>query len=288
MRPACGSPPCRSPCHLLVDPRLRRPRRGRPDPSARRAARRHCAPCPGLRVIRPADANETAHAWRVAVDGDGPTALVLSRQSVPVLEGTAEAAEGVARGGYVLVRRRAEAPARRHPRRDGLEVPCASKRGPPPGTGCGPGGVAAVVGALRAQQDRAIVPSTVPPASRVSPSRRPPPSAGTATPTTWFPSTTSGRRPPAPWCWKHFGYTPENVVARARALLVRTGPGPVADANGQPVRARWAGRAATREHHDDTARPLREQGQSPWLDNLRRDYLRGGGLASPWAKASAE
>ena len=57
---------------------------------------------PTLRLIRPADANECAHAWRVAVDGDGPTALVLSRQSLPVLDGTADAAEGVARGGYVL------------------------------------------------------------------------------------------------------------------------------------------------------------------------------------------
>ncbi|MHB8440017.1 MAG: transketolase [Acidimicrobiales bacterium] len=58
---------------------------------------------PNLRVIRPADANETAHAWRVAVDSAGPTALVLSRQNLPVLEGTAGAYEGVARGGYVLV-----------------------------------------------------------------------------------------------------------------------------------------------------------------------------------------
>jgi transketolase len=58
---------------------------------------------PGLRVIRPADANETAHAWAVAVDSDGPTALILSRQNVPVLVGTADAGPGVARGGYVLV-----------------------------------------------------------------------------------------------------------------------------------------------------------------------------------------
>jgi transketolase len=58
---------------------------------------------PGLRVIRPADANETAHAWRIAVDSDGPTALILTRQNVPVLEGTAEAGIGVGRGGYVLV-----------------------------------------------------------------------------------------------------------------------------------------------------------------------------------------
>jgi transketolase len=55
---------------------------------------------PNLRVIRPADANETAQAWRVAVDQGGPTALVLTRQTVPVLEGTANG--GVARGAYVL------------------------------------------------------------------------------------------------------------------------------------------------------------------------------------------
>ena len=59
---------------------------------------------PQLRLIRPADANECSAAWRVAVEEDGLTALVLTRQDVPVLAGTAERAhEGVARGGYVLV-----------------------------------------------------------------------------------------------------------------------------------------------------------------------------------------
>ncbi len=58
---------------------------------------------PALRVIRPADANETAQAWRIAVDSDGPTALILSRQAVPVLAETVDlAAAGVPRGGYVL------------------------------------------------------------------------------------------------------------------------------------------------------------------------------------------
>lgn len=58
---------------------------------------------PGLCVMRPADANEVAQAWRHHVDGDGPMALVLTRQAVPVLEGTAERApEGVGRGAYVL------------------------------------------------------------------------------------------------------------------------------------------------------------------------------------------
>ncbi|HYA67418.1 MAG TPA: transketolase, partial [Acidimicrobiales bacterium] len=58
---------------------------------------------PGLSLIRPADANECAHAWRLAVDAEGPVGLVLSRQDLPVLPGTAEAGDGVARGGYVLV-----------------------------------------------------------------------------------------------------------------------------------------------------------------------------------------
>ncbi len=56
---------------------------------------------PRLRVIRPADANETAEAWRIAVDADGPTALILSRQNLPVLDGTS-GGDRVARGGYVL------------------------------------------------------------------------------------------------------------------------------------------------------------------------------------------
>jgi len=55
---------------------------------------------PQLRLIRPADANETAAAWRIAVEADGPTALVLTRQNVPVLPGTAGAP--VERGAYVL------------------------------------------------------------------------------------------------------------------------------------------------------------------------------------------
>ena len=59
---------------------------------------------PGLAVCRPADANECAEAWRLAVDGERPTGLVLSRQELPVLSETAaRAPRGVERGGYVLV-----------------------------------------------------------------------------------------------------------------------------------------------------------------------------------------
>lgn len=58
---------------------------------------------PGLTVLRPADATETAEAWRVALGRRGPTALVLTRQALATLDRTRLApAAGVAQGGYVL------------------------------------------------------------------------------------------------------------------------------------------------------------------------------------------
>ena len=55
---------------------------------------------PGLRVIRPADARETAESWRLALSRrDGPTALILTRQKLPVLPPLP--ADGVARGAFV-------------------------------------------------------------------------------------------------------------------------------------------------------------------------------------------
>jgi transketolase len=56
---------------------------------------------PGLAVVRPGDANETAAAWKAVLERpEGPAGLALTRQNLPVLEGTSP--EGVARGGYVL------------------------------------------------------------------------------------------------------------------------------------------------------------------------------------------
>jgi transketolase len=61
---------------------------------------------PDLQVIRPADANETTEAWRAALEHDGPTALVLSRQNVTVCtDGTA-----VARGGGIVTTTDGSAP----------------------------------------------------------------------------------------------------------------------------------------------------------------------------------
>ena len=57
---------------------------------------------PQLAIVRPADANETAASWRSILKRNqgGPAGIVLSRQNLPVLEGTS--AEGVDKGGYVL------------------------------------------------------------------------------------------------------------------------------------------------------------------------------------------
>jgi transketolase len=59
---------------------------------------------PGLTVIRPADANETAEAWKAAVARrEGPTALIFSRQNLPVIDrGRFAPASGLARGAYIL------------------------------------------------------------------------------------------------------------------------------------------------------------------------------------------
>jgi transketolase len=59
---------------------------------------------PGLAVVRPADANETAVAWRTILErADGPAGLALTRQNVPTFDrAVCGSAEGVAKGGYVL------------------------------------------------------------------------------------------------------------------------------------------------------------------------------------------
>jgi transketolase len=67
---------------------------------------------PNLYTIRPADANETAYAWRAAMKRqDGPTMLVLTRQELPVLDRSRFAgAEGVLRGAYVLAEKATGSP----------------------------------------------------------------------------------------------------------------------------------------------------------------------------------
>ncbi|MEL6984988.1 MAG: transketolase C-terminal domain-containing protein, partial [Actinomycetota bacterium] len=56
---------------------------------------------PGLRVLRPADGPETAGAWQLALQGDGPSAMILSRQNLPVLASTDP--HRVTEGAYAVV-----------------------------------------------------------------------------------------------------------------------------------------------------------------------------------------
>jgi len=67
---------------------------------------------PNLTLIRPADANETAYAWRVAMENkSGPTMLVLSRQGLPIFERMdGRDAEGLYKGAYILSREKGARP----------------------------------------------------------------------------------------------------------------------------------------------------------------------------------
>jgi transketolase len=67
---------------------------------------------PHMCVIRPADANETAYAWRAALKRQsGPTMLVLTRQKLPVFDGRkVESPEGVLKGAYVISKEKGDNP----------------------------------------------------------------------------------------------------------------------------------------------------------------------------------
>jgi transketolase len=178
---------------------------------------------PGLRVIRPADANETAAMWRIHVDGDGPTAMILSRQKLPVLEGTAEAAmDGVAAGAYVLRREAGGAP-------DvvlvgtGSEVSLCVQAAE---TLAGDGVAVRVVSMpcwdlfeARAQSDRdAVLPKGVPTLAV---------EAGTSFGWDRYADATVtldrfGASAPGDVALRGFGFTAEHVAERARALLAST------------------------------------------------------------------
>ena len=176
---------------------------------------------PGLRVIRPADANETVHAWAIAVESDGPTGLILTRQNVPVLEGTAEAGPGVARGGYVLVEE-VGGPAQVILVGTGSEVQLCVSAAAALATGERP--VRARVVSLPCwelfgAQDEAYRTSVLPP-------EVPTLAVEAASSLGWERYSDAsitfdhfGASAPGGEVLAHFGYTTENVVARTRDLL---------------------------------------------------------------------
>ena len=66
---------------------------------------------PNLHVIRPCDPNEVVAAWKVAIESEKtPTALILTRQNLPVLPGTKDSAKNLDKGAYVLSPQKGETP----------------------------------------------------------------------------------------------------------------------------------------------------------------------------------
>jgi transketolase len=169
---------------------------------------------PGMRTIRPADANESAQAWREAIAHDGPTALVLSRQGLPVLDPSvldfAAGASIVAPGDdAVIVATGSE-----------VEVALGARE-----LLAGDGIVARVVSMpswelFRTQPDGAR--------ERILPPGVPTVAVEAAAPTGWHEFaddvvalTRFGASAPAPTIYEHLGLTPENVAAHVRRLAAR-------------------------------------------------------------------
>jgi transketolase len=180
---------------------------------------------PNLLVVRPADASEVAVAWRVALESRmAPVALVLTRQSLPILDRRELApADGLARGAYVL----ADAPDARPEAiliATGSEVALALEARK---LLAAQGVSARVVSmpswelfeAQPAEYRESVLPATVPARLAVEAGvaqgwdRYVGPAGGV------FGMTTFGASAPAKALFEEFGFTPANVAARALALL---------------------------------------------------------------------
>ncbi len=179
---------------------------------------------PGLMVIRPADANETAAAWRLAVELKRPVALVLSRQKLPVLDPDLyRIFEGVPKGAYVL------AEAERKPDAillaTGSEVPLAlAAQEKLRDRGIDARVVSAPSLELFAEQPAEYQQYVLPPdvAARLA--------IEAASPLGWYQWTGSGdvlgidrfgASAPGPEMMEHYGFTVDNVMRRVEALVKR-------------------------------------------------------------------
>jgi transketolase len=181
---------------------------------------------PNLLFLRPGDANETVVAWKIAIENrHRPTVLALSRQNVPTLDRAALAsAEGVRKGGYVLN------PDVREPKilllATGSELSLAVGAG----DALAKKGVAARVVSMPSwelflEQDASYRESVLPRAVK----RRVAVESGVSLGWHRFVGDEGelvtidrfGASAPAPRLLKEFGFTVDNVVARAEALLAR-------------------------------------------------------------------
>jgi len=181
---------------------------------------------PNLVVIRPGDANETSHAWRVALEHTtGPVALVLTRQGLPVIDQEKYAsAAGLEKGAYIL------SEAFETPKiiliATGSEVSLAMDTQAKLKESGIPARVVSMPSwELFDQQDKAYRDNVLPPGIRKRLAIE------TASPIGWCKYVTDegdvvgmrtfGESAPAGDLMKVFGFTVENVVAKAKELLVK-------------------------------------------------------------------
>ena len=193
-----GGRAVRGPRHLLLDPRLGRPRPGRADPPAHRAAGRHAGharpagdPAGRRQRDRPGLADRGRQRRADGPDPHPPGPARAGRDGGP---GRRRGRPGRLRAGRP---RRRTGPGRAHRHRErGLPLP---RRRPPAGRGRHPGprGLPPVVGAVRPPGRRLPGRGPAPRRARPCRSRRPAPSDGSGTPTPRWVSTTSGPRPRA-------------------------------------------------------------------------------------------
>jgi transketolase len=179
---------------------------------------------PNMTVIRPADANETVEAWKAAIQNrKGPTALVLTRQGVPTIDRNEySAANGLHKGGYVLATEQGE--LQMILIASGSEVQHAlAARETLQAEGIGTRVVSLPSWELFESQDAAYREQVLPAGC----TRRVAMEAGSAF--GWeryvgrcggiIGMTSFGASAPAGALMKHFGFTAENFVAKAKELL---------------------------------------------------------------------
>ncbi|HEY2182405.1 MAG TPA: transketolase [Solirubrobacteraceae bacterium] len=184
---------------------------------------------PKLWVVRPADANETTVAWEVALERpDGPVALLLSRQNIPVLDrDEVAAAEGLRRGAYVLWDSSADAIPELILISTGAEVPttlhAAQKLA---ADGVSVRVVSMPCFELFEAQSRDYRDEVLPPATTARLAVEP---GSTISWWKWVGLDGDvlgldrfGASAPGTTVLEHLGFTDENIAARARALLDRT------------------------------------------------------------------
>jgi transketolase len=180
---------------------------------------------PGLTVLRPADANETAEAWAFAVQHDGPTLFALTRQNVPHLDRGGAKEPGVTKGAYILSEAEGGAP-------DviligtGSEVSlCVKAREKLQGYGVKARVVSMPGWSLFAAQDEAYRESVLPKSVR----KRVTVEAGSSFGWREWAGDEGiiigidrfGASAPGDECMKHFGFTPEHVTSAALRLVGR-------------------------------------------------------------------